>query len=109
MRLIHYRILVAMLAAIIAVSANAKITGKIVDATDKSPLMEATLKLVKANRDSTFVNGATSNEDGLFVVPTSTAGKYVLKVTYLGYIPQNVAVTVKVCHKPQVSHPGVWW
>ena len=94
MKLIHYRILVAVLAAVLAVTANAKITGKIIDSTDKSPLMEATLKLVKANRDSTFVTGATSKDDGSFVIPTSTAGKYVLKVTYLGYIPQNVAVTV---------------
>ena len=94
MKPIHFRILVAALAALIATTASAKITGKIIDSSDKSPLMEATLKLVKANRDSTFVNGATSDVDGVFAIPTVAAGKYVVKISYLGYNPLNVDITV---------------
>ena len=76
-----YHLLFTALALTTSISVNAKITGKLIDADDKSPLIEATIKLVKANRDSTFVNGATSNVDGTFSIPVSTAGKYVLKVT----------------------------
>ena len=37
----------------------ANIRGKIVDATDKSPLSEASIRLVKASKDSTYVAGST--------------------------------------------------
>ena len=89
-----YHLLFTALALTTSISASAKITGKLIDADDKSPLIEATIKLVKANRDSTFVNGATSNVDGTFSIPVSTAGKYVLKVTYLGYNNVSRAITV---------------
>lgn len=73
--------------AMVAVAANAdaKITGTLIDADDKSPLMEAALRLVKANRDSTYVGGTTSDTDGKFSIPVSAKGRYVLKITYLGY------------------------
>ncbi len=89
-----YHLLFTALALTTTLSVNAKITGKLIDADDKSPLIEATIKLVKANRDSTFMNGATSNVDGTFSIPVSTAGKYVLKVTYLGYNNVSRAITV---------------
>ena len=89
-----YHLLFTALALTTTLSVNAKITGKLIDADDKSPLIEATIKLVKANRDSTFVNGATSNVDGTFSIPVSTAGKYVLKVTYLGYNNVSRVITV---------------
>lgn len=77
-----------------AATANAKITGTLIDADDKSPLMEAALRLVKANRDSTYVGGTTTDLDGKFAIPVSAKGKYVLKITYLGY--NNVVQTVTV-------------
>ncbi|MGM9804580.1 MAG: outer membrane beta-barrel protein [Muribaculaceae bacterium] len=94
MKLPLQHLLAALMTMAVTLNVNAKITGKIVDADDQSPLIEATLKLVKASRDSTFVNGATSDVEGNFSIPTVPAGRYVLKITYLGYSNINKSVTV---------------
>lgn len=95
--------LTTLLSMIFALTASAKITGKLIDATDKSPIMEATIKLVKANRDSTFVNGSTTDLDGNFSIPTVAAGKYVLKITYLGYNDVKKDITVPSSGKLSVG------
>ena len=46
----------------------ANIRGKIIDATDKSPLSEASIRLVKASKDSTYVAGAAADTEGRFSV-----------------------------------------
>lgn len=88
------RLLFTLAVFAVAVNANAKITGTLIDADDKSPLIEASLRLVKANRDSTFVNGATSDVNGKFSIPVSAKGRYVLKISYLGYNSVNMPVTI---------------
>ena len=92
------RFLCGILSAIMALSifsASAiNISGRAVDALDKQGLAGATIKLLKANRDSSLVKGATTNADGYFQLTNVNNGKYVVSVSYIGYKNHNINVTV---------------
>ena len=92
------RFLASILSAIMALSvfsASAiNISGRAVDANDKQGLAGATIKLLKANRDSSLVKGVTADEDGYFWLTGVGNGKYVVSVSYIGYKSHNTSVTV---------------
>ena len=73
-------------------SAQQAITGRIVDKESKEGLFQATLQLLK--KDSTFVNGVLSNDDGYFNMPVEKPGNYILKITSVGYVTYAKDVTV---------------
>lgn len=73
-----------MLLASTAVQA-AVINGVLVDANDTTALIGATVKLLKTNKDSTLVKGATTDVNGLFNLQGIKGGKYLLKLSYIGY------------------------
>ena len=62
---------------------NRLISGEITDRDTKEPMMQTTVQLLKM--DSTYVAGAVSNEDGLFRITAPANGKYLLKITSVGY------------------------
>ena len=64
------------------------------NAGDSLPLIAATVKLLKANADSTYVKGTVTDENGLFNLSGVAAGRYVLKCSYLGYNDVTRKVTV---------------
>lgn len=67
-----------------AVSAqNRQITGMLEDRDTKEPMMQAAIQLLKM--DSTYVTGAVSNEKGLFFVNAPANGKYLLRISSVGY------------------------
>lgn len=59
------------------------ISGEITDRDTKEPLEQTTVQLLKM--DSTYVAGAISNEKGLFRLNAPANGKYLLKLTSVGY------------------------
>ena len=72
----------------------ANIRGRIVDAADKSPLAEATVRLVKASKDSAYVAGVAADAEGRFRLTGVREGKYLLSVSYIGYATVTKPVTV---------------
>ena len=64
---------------------GANIRGKVVDSRDKTALAEATVRLLRANSDSTFVTGAAADDKGSFVLSNVRPGRYILCISYLGY------------------------
>ena len=74
--------------------AASTLNGLLVDASDSLPLVAATVKLLKANADSTYVKGTVTDENGLFNLSGVAAGRYVLKCSYLGYNDVTRKVTV---------------
>lgn len=66
-------------------TANAQqaITGRIIDKETKEGIFQATLQLLK--KDSTFVGGVLSDDDGNFNLPVEAPGTYILKITSVGY------------------------
>lgn len=74
-----------MLVAIASLAQERLISGKITDRDTKEPVEQVTIQLLKT--DSTYVSGAISNERGLFHVNAPANGKYLLKITSVGYKP----------------------
>lgn len=68
----------------VAQGTASSIQGHTFDADDQQPLPFTTIELL--NTDSTLVTGAIANEEGRFVLQ-APSGKYILKVTYMGYQP----------------------
>ncbi|MBQ0075211.1 MAG: outer membrane beta-barrel protein, partial [Prevotella sp.] len=69
------------------------ITGTIIDKETKESVMQATIQLLKAE-DSTYVAGAVTNEDGQFRLVAPSNGKYIIKMTNIGYkqVIRNVTI-----------------
>ena len=74
-----------MLVAIASLAQERLISGKITDRDTKDPVEQVTIQLLKT--DSTYVSGDISNERGLFHVNAPANGKYLLKITSVGYKP----------------------
>ena len=74
-----------MLVAIASLAQERLISGKITDRDTKEPVEQVTIQLLKT--DSTYVSGAISNERGLFHVNAPANGKYLLKISSVGYKP----------------------
>ena len=79
-------------------SANAQqesVSGRVIDKENREALAKATVQLYKIGnkKDTTFVGGTLSNERGAFSFNNVSAGSYLLKVTFLGYVEQKKALT----------------
>ena len=61
-----------------------KISGVLIDKESKEPVELATLQLLKS--DSTYVGGTVTNEKGEFTVQAPQNGKYLLRITSVGYV-----------------------
>lgn len=58
------------------------VNGTVVDKSTKEPVMSASVVLLKP--DSTMACGTSSSLDGRFALPATKAGKYILRITYVG-------------------------
>ncbi len=82
------RTILTMLLWVIAMASFAQdrlISGAIIDRDTKDPVEQVTIQLLKG--DSTYVTGAISDENGLFRINAPENGKYLLKITSVGYKP----------------------
>ncbi len=76
------------------------VTGTVIDGDDKSPVPQATVQLLSLP-DSTMAVGNVTNNNGVFSLSTRP-GKYVLKVSFVGYHTQMKAVEL-TRQKPQLN------
>lgn len=77
-----------MLLVLMALTAHAQdrlISGAITDRDTQDPIEQVTVQLLKM--DSTYVSGSLTNEKGLFRITAPENGKYLLKITSVGYTP----------------------
>lgn len=72
-----------LLTAIASFAQQRLISGQITDRDTKEAIEQVTVQLLKS--DSTYVAGAISNENGLFHVTAPANGKYLLKISSVGY------------------------
>ncbi len=70
-------------AAIFAQSGVGKISGKVIDADTKEPLIGANIILMNTN------SGAATDIDGNYFILNITPGTYEVKVSYVGYAPKT--------------------
>jgi hypothetical protein len=71
---------------------NLTLTGTLIDATNE-PIFSGSVDLLMA-KDSSYVNGTTSDARGIFSFKNLEAADYILKISYLGYLPitKNVSL-----------------
>ena len=69
------------------------ITGTLIDKETKEAIMQVTVQLLKA-ADSTFVAGGVTDMDGHFSVKAPENGKYIIKMSNIGYKPITRNVTI---------------
>ena len=69
------------------------ITGRLTDKESKEPVSQATLQLLKT--DSSFVTGAISDDEGNFRLQATKNGKYILRISSVGYtdVLRNLTVS----------------
>lgn len=83
--------LIALLTVTVVFAYNIK--GVITD-PDGEPLIAATVRLLKADKDSTYVNGTKTDVDGRFTLTGISNGKYIVEGKYIGYDASFVDVQV---------------
>lgn len=70
-----------------------RVSGKVIDADDQAPVMEATVQVLSLP-DSTMVTGQSTNLDGRFSIHVRP-GNYVLRVSFIGYtsVEKKISIT----------------
>ena len=87
----HTILFAAMLCvAMTATANNAKISGRIKDANDKSAIIGATVLLMQ---DTVQIAGTTTDNNGKFTL-NAEKGDYILELSYIGYETIRMALTV---------------
>ena len=81
---------VLLCSAITAAANDAKISGHIKDANDKSSIIGATVLLIQ---DTAQIAGTTTDNNGKFTLNADT-GNYILELSYIGYETIRMALTV---------------
>ena len=82
-----------LLVSIASFAQERLVSGAIIDRDTKDPVEQVTVQLLKT--DSTYVAGAISNEKGLFHLNAPENGKYLLKITSVGYKPTVKRVVIE--------------
>ena len=85
MKKIYLLMVVALLATVSAQAQERSVTGTLTDRDTKEPVMQATVQLLKT--DSTFITGTISDESGKFSVTAPENGRYLVKISGVGYKP----------------------
>lgn len=70
------------------------ISGKVVDKDSGLPVEFATVQLVNAKTGKPLPIGTNTDENGFFTIPKVNDGKYLIKVTNVGSVPQERPVDV---------------
>ena len=81
------KIILSALLSVAAITAMAQeriIAGTIIDKDTNEPMIQTTVQLLKP--DSSFVTGTVSNEKGKFKITAPKNGKYLLKISSVGYV-----------------------
>lgn len=81
-----------LVAVALTVNAQRTITGKVVESDTGEPLPSTTVKLMKS--DSTLVKGVLTNIDGNFRLSAPADGKYILRMSCVGFKNYTKNITV---------------
>lgn len=87
-------LLLLVCCAATALAQERKITGTLLDKESREPVLQATIQLLKA-KDSLYVAGAVTNEEGDFTLVAPENGKYIIKMSNVGYktVLRNVSIS----------------
>ena len=63
---------------------NITVSGRVLEAETNEPAIQANVQLLQLP-DSTYTTGIATTVQGYFTLPKVKAGKYVLKISYIGF------------------------
>ncbi len=86
-------LLCSIIALTQSIMAQYTITGLVKDKLDEQPLPQVSVRLLSA-KDSSFVTGISSNNNGTFNLPVNRPGKYIAALSFLGYKTLEQTVTL---------------
>lgn len=92
MKNIRNLIVLLVFTTISAVVSAGNIVGKVVDSS-KEPMIQASVRLLTV-KDSTFVGGTATDNNGRFKLSNIKSGKYIIQASYVGYLPTCKNITV---------------
>lgn len=81
---------------------NITVAGRVIEDDTKEPAVQATVQLLSLP-DSTLAAGIATTQQGYFTLPKVKAGKYVLKVSYIGFRPEQLPLQLSA----QVTNKNV--
>ena len=70
------------------------ISGRLIDADLKEPMVQATVQLFTAS-DSTFVGGTVSDKNGTFSIEAPSNGTFKLRISTVGYLNIEREITLR--------------
>lgn len=71
------------------------VSGRVIDNDTKEPVELAAVQLLSLP-DSTQAAGVTTSKQGQFTLPKVKAGKYVLKISFIGYLSKKIPLQLSV-------------
>jgi hypothetical protein len=82
-----------------ATAQTASVAGRVVDSDGGEPLVKATIQLNRiangtGRKDTTFVKGVLSDSQGYFTLTGLAAGRYLLRISFLGYKTHDLPLTL---------------
>lgn len=83
-RMILLGIMALSVLSVFSQSKGIKVTGCVIEKETKEPVFQANVQMLNLP-DSTYVTGAASDEKGMFTLPDIKSGKYLLKISYVGF------------------------
>lgn len=83
-RLFSILILILLSRMVFAQVTSVTVSGTVKGKADKS-VMPYVNVVVKSEKDTTFISGTVTNEEGRFSIANSKPGNYLLEVSYMGY------------------------
>lgn len=91
---IHMKKIISLFLMVVSAATvfAANITGRVID-SEKEPMIQASIRLLAA-KDSAYVNGTTTDNQGRFRMVGIKSGKYILQATYVGFAPTYKNITV---------------
>ncbi|MDR0686517.1 MAG: outer membrane beta-barrel protein [Dysgonamonadaceae bacterium] len=93
MKLLKNSFLVLLFSIPAVAQKNISLTGKVVDKADSTAVIAASIGLF-SYPDSTFVSGNTADDSGRFLLRDLDPGRYLLKISSIGYLTEYKSVTL---------------
>jgi len=75
-----------------SITAQTELSGKIID-LQKEPLTGVNVLLLNYS-DSSYINGTSSDPEGIFSIKNVSTGNYILSFSMMGYKKQNISIQV---------------
>ncbi len=92
---LKYLLSIFLLIQFVSISqiSNVTVSGLVKDITTKAVLPYVSV-ILKTEKDSSFITGAITNEEGIFTLSNIKEGNYNLIISYIGYNAKKQAILV---------------